>query len=186
MTAASPTPQRALFLDRDGVINRRIAGDYVRRADAFEFLPGAPAAVARLARCFHPVVVVTNQAGVGRGFMTLSDLEAIHSVMLDAIGHAGGRIDGIFVCPHAPDAGCPCRKPRTGLAEQARQAFPEIDFSGSVLVGDGESDIAMGAALGMTTVLVAAGHPATSVRPDAVVASLAEAASLLCDGAMRP
>jgi len=147
-------PRPALFLDRDGVINRRLPGDYVRQPEQFVFEPNALQALRLLAEWFNPIVVVTNQAGVGKGLMTINDLCAVHEKMLREVVWAGGRIDGVYFCPHRPDEGCPCRKPATGMAYQARRDFPQIAFSTAWMVGDAPTDMAFGAALGMQTALI--------------------------------
>lgn len=144
----------ALFLDRDGVINRRAPGDYVKHPD--EFIPeaGMPGAMRLLAAYFGRIIVVTNQSGIGKGLMTQQDLLRVHEKMLEIIQAAGGRIDRIYYCPHRPDAGCKCRKPATGMALQAKSDFPEIDFPGAWIAGDSVADMALGQALGMKTVLI--------------------------------
>lgn len=128
----------ALFLDRDGVINRRVPGDYVRRWEDFEFLPGALEGLAALAPRFGPIVVVTNQRGVGRGLMSEADVANVHQRMLEAVRAAGGRIDRVYTCPHTE--GCDCRKPLIGLARQAQRDFPAIDPSRAIMAGDSSSD----------------------------------------------
>jgi histidinol-phosphate phosphatase family protein len=143
-----------LFLDRDGVLNVKIDGGYVLRPEMLQMLPGAPEALALLARRFPRLIVVTNQRGIARGLMTMEDLAYVHEVLCAQIAAAGGRIDAIFVCPHGLDDGCDCRKPRVGLALQARRQFPEIDFAKSILVGDSDSDIRMGMTAGMFTVRI--------------------------------
>lgn len=148
----SRTP--SLFLDRDGVINTRTPGDYVKNRAEFVFENGALEALALLAGMFPRIVVVTNQAGVGRGLMTEADLLDVHQFMLEKTVAAGGRIDRAYFCPHRSDAGCDCRKPAPGMAFQAKNDFPEIDFSRSIIVGDSASDMVFGQRLGMTTVLL--------------------------------
>jgi D-glycero-alpha-D-manno-heptose 1-phosphate guanylyltransferase len=144
-----------LFLDRDGVLNRKIDDDYVRQWSDFEFLPGVKESLVTLSSIFGRIVITTNQRGVGRGLFSLSDLDLIHQQMLSDIQKAGGRVDGIFVCPHlADDPTCNCRKPKPGLALRACAIFPEIDLNRSVMVGDSMSDIGFGAGLGMHTVQV--------------------------------
>ncbi len=143
-----------LFLDRDGVLNRKIDGGYVLGPSMLEILPGVPQAVASLAKRFGIIVIVTNQRGIGRGLMTRDDLERIHHSMQEAIVREGGRIDAIFACTHDLGDGCECRKPRTGLALMAKAQMPSIDFARSFLVGDSDSDIALGKALGMHTVRI--------------------------------
>lgn len=144
-----------LFLDRDGVINVRTIGDYVRHPDAFVPADGLGEAMPLLAAHFGRIVVVTNQAGIGRGLMTEQDLAAVHEKMFEIVKAAGGRIDRAYYCPHAKDAGCRCRKPATGMAWLALADFPDIDFENAWLVGDSASDIAFGQSLGMRTVLIA-------------------------------
>lgn len=144
-----------LFLDRDGVINVRTVGDYVRHPDAFLPTEGLGEAMELLAAHFGRIVVVTNQAGIGRGLMTEQDLAAVHEKMFETIESAGGRIDRAYHCPHTKDAGCRCRKPATGMAWLALADFPDIDFEKAWLVGDSASDIELGQALGMRTVLIA-------------------------------
>ena len=148
------TVRPTLFLDRDGVINVRPVGDYVRTSEAFVPAEGLGEAMRLLGRQFGRIVVVTNQAGIGKGLMTLNDLEAIHAVMRKMIVAEGGRIDGVYCCPHAKDAGCRCRKPATGMAWLALADFPDIDFENAWLAGDSVSDIQFGQALGMRTVLI--------------------------------
>lgn len=147
--------QQTLFLDRDGVINVRPIGDYVRRADDFVLKPGAGEALALLARHFERILVVTNQAGIGKGLMTEDDLNGVHARLRQLTEAAGGRIDGIYHCPHHHEAGCDCRKPAIGMARQAKAEFPDLDFSQSWMVGDSASDMAFGRQMGMKTVLIA-------------------------------
>jgi len=142
-----------LFLDRDGVINRRIPGDYVRNRDQFEFLPGVTEALAILAGCFGRIIVVSNQQGVGKGIMTASDLEEIHRLMLDEISCCGGRIDRIYYSSEVDNKEAVMRKPAPGMAFAAKKDFPEIDFNRSVMVGDSLSDMQFGRELKMVTVL---------------------------------
>ena len=144
-----------LFLDRDGVINRRTPGDYVRSLDMFEPAAYLGEAMSILSAHFGRIFVVTNQAGIGRGLMTEADLSAVHRLLTDMVRASGGRIDRIFHCPHTKDAGCPCRKPATGMAWQALAEFPDINFENAWMVGDSASDIRFGQALGMHTVLIA-------------------------------
>lgn len=146
--------KKFLFLDRDGVINVRTPGDYVKSPDEFVFCDGAVEAIVTLSAHFQRIVVVTNQAGIGKGLMTEDDLAVIHNSMLETVRAAGGRIDAVFYCPDRPSEAGPCRKPDTGMAMQAREMFPEIDFSNSWMVGDSMADIEFGKRLGMKTALV--------------------------------
>lgn len=142
-----------LFLDRDGIINVHRPNDYVKTIDEFEFLPGVPEALAMLSKRFKRIVIVTNQRGVSKGKLNEQTLHAIHEFMLSVIKENGGRIDAIYYCT-ALSEDHPCRKPNGGMALQAKQDFPEIDFSKSIMAGDSKSDIEFGNALGMTTVLI--------------------------------
>lgn len=143
-----------LFLDRDGVINHRIPGAYVRRPEEFEFFAGVPASIARLTGRFGRIVLVTNQQGIGKDLMTKEDLATVHSEMCTALEAVGGVIDAIYFCPSLAAENPFCRKPQTGMGMQAKKDFPEIDFKKSVMVGDSLSDMGFGSALGMVNVLV--------------------------------
>jgi len=146
----------AIFLDRDGVINAN-RPDHVKSWAEFAFLPGALDALRRLARLDRPIVVITNQAAIGRGQVSRQAVEEIHSRMVAEIAAAGGRIDGVFYCPHRPDEGCACRKPRPGLLLQAAEQL-HLDLAASFLVGDAESDILAAHAAGCRPVLVRSGR----------------------------
>jgi len=143
-----------LFLDRDGVINRRIIDGYVNSWEQFEFLEGVPEAIARLSSLFGKVVVVSNQQGIGKGMMTGTDVQQIHDRMTEEIGKAGGRIDAVFIAPHLKSEGSVMRKPNIGMALKARKQFPEIRFSRAVMAGDSLSDMLFGKRAGMKTVLI--------------------------------
>ena len=143
-----------LFLDRDGVINRRIVGGYVTRWDEFEFLPGVPEALKILAKRFGRIIVVSNQQGIGKGLMSEADLALIHNSMLRQIEGFRGRIDLVLHSPHLKSDGSPMRKPGIGMAIEAKRVFPEIDFRRSLMAGDSESDLLFGRNAGMKTVLI--------------------------------
>ncbi len=144
-----------LFLDRDGVVNVRTPNDYVKTPDAWLPTPGLEEALRLLAIDFQRILVVTNQAGIGKELMSEADLVAVHAKMFALAAAAGGRIDGAYHCPHRPNAGCACRKPATGMAWLALRDFPDIDFSQAWMVGDSVSDMLFGQSLGMRTVLIA-------------------------------
>jgi D-glycero-D-manno-heptose 1,7-bisphosphate phosphatase len=143
-----------LFLDRDGVINVRTPGDYVKNRAAFMFEQGALQALSLLAGLFPRIVVVTNQAGVGRGLMGIDSVADVHDYMIEQVQALGGRIDRAYFCPHHSAMGCNCRKPAPGMAMQALADFPEINFSRAWMVGDSASDMVFGTQLGMKTVLL--------------------------------
>lgn len=142
------------FLDRDGTINQKApSGGYVLDPDQLQLLPGAGTAIQRLNLATWRVVVVTNQRGIARGLMTEDDLRRVHERLGELLGEYGARIDRIYYCPHE-DGTCDCRKPGTGLLEQARRDDPEIAFDRAVLIGDSQIDIDAGRAAGIKTVAV--------------------------------
>ena len=144
----------ALFLDRDGVINRRIIDGYVTRREDFVLIDGALEAIAIFARKFDHIFMVTNQQGIGKGLMTETDLADIHGWFLQQVEAAGGRIDRIYHCPALKTEHSFMRKPSIGMALQARRDFPDVVLKQSVMVGDTASDMLFGRRAGMTTVLV--------------------------------
>jgi D-glycero-D-manno-heptose 1,7-bisphosphate phosphatase len=152
----------ALFLDRDGVINANRA-DYVKRWAEFCFLPGALAALRELVTLGWQTVIITNQSAIGRGLVPQASVEQIHRQMIDAIHEAGGHIHGLFYCPHHPEDGCDCRKPRPGLLLQA-QAHLQIDLARSILVGDAVSDLQAAQAVGCFPILVKSGRGRDQLR----------------------
>lgn len=129
-----------LFLDRDGVINKHIIGDYVRTIEQFEVLPGVYDFISDASQIFSRIVIITNQQGVGKGLMTKNDLDRIHETFMRNVEERGGRVDSVFACCHLQTENCECRKPKPGLAFQAKDAFPEIDFTRTIMIGDSESD----------------------------------------------
>lgn len=132
-----------LFLDRDGVINRRVPDGYVRRPRELVLLPGTIAAL-RILRSWAPrLVIVTNQQGIGKGVMDEDDLRRIHRRLSRSAAIAGVGFDGIVHCPHRVSERCPCRKPRPGMALDWLADHPEVDASLSVMIGDSASDIEM-------------------------------------------
>lgn len=143
-----------LFLDRDGVINKKLENDYVKRLDEFQFLPGAKEAIIDLNQLFGLTVVVTNQQGIGKGLMTTNDLKGVHAYMLNELEADGGKINEVYFAPDLASTNSINRKPNTGMAEQARKDFPQIDFKKSVMVGDSLSDMQMGKRVGMITVYI--------------------------------
>ena len=161
-----------LFLDRDGVINVRFPGDYVKRVDEFEFIPGAIEAIARFSKIFGRIIVVTNQQGIARGVYSHEDLGAIHAHMKAEVEKAGGKIDAVYYAHQAASENSPMRKPGTGMALQAKKDFPEIDFSKSVMMGDTQSDMEFGKTMGMKVIFV--GDEPLEIDVDGKVNSLAE------------
>ena len=149
--------ERAIFLDRDGVINvppRRKR--YITRWGEFRFLPGVLDSLKKLSSSRWKILLVSNQAGVGRGLFSQSALDEITRNMLRNMKARGGRIDAVYYCTHTPERRCRCRKPRAGLLRVAARRF-SLDLKGSIVVGDNATDIAMGRAAGCRTVLVLTG-----------------------------
>ncbi len=141
-----------LFLDRDGVINKRIIDGYVTCWEEFEFLPGVLHALQLLSGLFARLIIVTNQQGIGKGLMTNNDLKHIHDKMLKEIERNGGNITGIYYSPYLDADNHADRKPNSGMAMQAKHEFPEINFIKSVMVGDSMVDMQFGKKLNMYTV----------------------------------
>lgn len=146
----------AIFLDRDGVINENRA-DHVKSWDEFEFIPGALDSIRRLTETGLPIFVVTNQAAVNRGLMSLDTLNDIHNRMNETIAQAGGMVTRVYYCPHDNHEDCDCRKPLPGMLQQAAKDFP-IDLSKSFLVGDAWTDVAAGVAVGARSILLMTGR----------------------------
>lgn len=147
-------PYHTLFLDRDGVINERLPGDYVAQWSEFQFTPRALEALAFFATRFQHIIVVTNQQGVGKGQMSEAQLAEIHQTMIQEIEAAGGRIDAVYHCPDLSSVPNNCRKPAPTMALNAQADFPAIDFQTSIIVGDSVSDLEFGQNLGMHTILI--------------------------------
>jgi D-glycero-D-manno-heptose 1,7-bisphosphate phosphatase len=163
-----------LFLDRDGVINHEKHLGYINTWDEFIFYDGVQEAIKIFTTKFKYIFVVTNQKGVGKGITKMDDLQLIHQNMKTAIENAGGKIDQIYFCPDL-DENSPNRKPNAGMAYQAKQAFPGIDFSRSVMVGNTLGDMQFGRNIGATTIFLPTTRPAsehTDERIDAVYPSL--------------
>ncbi len=147
----------AIFLDRDGVIIENRPA-YVRAWSDVIIYPQALQALVRVKTSPYRLVIVTNQSAVGRGLMSLEAAVMINQRLVAAIEQAGGRIDGVFMCPHAPQDHCSCRKPKPGLLLQAAQAL-NLDLSRSIMIGDALSDLQAAQAAGVSqTVLVRTGR----------------------------
>jgi D-glycero-alpha-D-manno-heptose 1-phosphate guanylyltransferase len=140
-----------LFLDRDGVINEEVVGDYIRNWNEFIFRPGSLEAIALLTPLFQRIVIVTNQRGVGKGLMTLDELNFINQNMMKEIEAAGGKIDKVYYCTSTDNQDIN-RKPNPGMAMQAKADFPEINLSNSVMVGNMPNDMLFGRNIGAMTI----------------------------------
>ena len=143
-----------LFLDRDGVINVKLDGQYVRNTVEFEFMTGAETAISKLSKIFNRILIVTNQQGIAKGIMSDNDLGFLHEYMLLELKKNGGVIDKVYYCPHLSTENCSCRKPNPGMIQQAIIDFPEIKIEDSYLIGDSDTDILAGNKMGLITVKV--------------------------------
>jgi D-glycero-D-manno-heptose 1,7-bisphosphate phosphatase len=175
---------KAVFLDRDGVINRKPPeGDYVTRWEDFHVLPGVVEGIAQLNRAGFDVIVVTNQRCIAKGLMTVSDLEEMHQRMSDFLGKAGAAIDGVYYCPHEAEQFCHCRKPSPGMLLGAASSRG-INLPASWMVGDSDIDVETGKNAGCKTARLLTKHEnvdrrasrsGTSSSADVVASSLLDA-----------
>jgi len=174
-----------VFLDRDGIINRKPPeGEYIGYWRDFHLLPGVEDAIAALNRSGRRVIVVTNQRGIALGRYTAPDVEALHGQLQKHLEAHGARIDAFYICPHDKDQ-CDCRKPKTGLFEQAFRDFPDASAANSLIIGDSLSDIDAARTLKMPAIFID-GDPETqkpgaakaAARAQVVSSSLAEAVRL--------
>lgn len=148
------SPQRAVILDRDGVLNEKpMKAQYVKTWDEFKWLPGAIEAIRLIKEAGFAVIIITNQAGIGRGMMTESELLEIHKQMKATLAENGVFVDAIYYCPHGWDNGCDCRKPKPGMLFQAQHDF-HLDLSSTFFIGDDIRDQQAGEAAGCKTLLV--------------------------------
>jgi D-glycero-D-manno-heptose 1,7-bisphosphate phosphatase len=165
---------KVAILDRDGTIV--IDRGYLDDPAGLEFAPGAAQGLTWLYSHGYRLVVITNQSGVGRGLFTLERVAAMNARLHTMVAQIGARLDGIYVCPHAPDAGCACRKPALALLTRAA-ADLGFDPAAAVVIGDKASDIEFGRRAGSTTLLIAADAAANAgVKADIVAPNLLEAA----------
>ena len=154
--------RKTVFLDRDGTIN--VEKNYLYRPEEFEFIPKVPEAIARLNNAGYQVIVVSNQAGVARGYYSEDDVIKLHQYVNEQLSKYKAHIDGFYYCPHHPDAGigkykmkCHCRKPETGLFEKACEDF-DVNIEDSWMIGDNIGDIKAGNNFHLKTILVRTGY----------------------------
>ena len=181
---------KTVFIDRDGVINKDPGGftehGYVTKWEDFHFIPGSLSALKTLKENNIDVMLISNQAGVGKGCFTKNDLEAVSSNMLKEVEKAGGRIKGVFYCIHKKEDECVCRKPKAGLFFQAVKKYG-IDAKGAYFIGDSLTDVLAGKAAGLGTILVLSGKASREEarqwpqKPDHIFDDLAEAAGWLIE-----
>lgn len=156
------TLRRAVFLDRDGTINENRA-DHVKSLDEFILLPGVLAALQRLSSSDLSVIIISNQSVINRGLAPALAVGQINEHLVKLVRAAGGRIDGVYICPHRPDERCSCRKPRPGLLEQAQRDH-KLQISGSYVVGDAATDVELAQAANCRPALVLTGRGASQLQ----------------------
>src|SRR5215469_13406205 len=173
---------KAVFLDRDGVINRKPKSDdeYITRWEEMEILPGVAEAIVGLNRAGFRVIVVTNQRGIAKGLVTSAQLESIHQRMCQQLGLAGARIDAVYSCPHELLPPCGCRKPEPGMLLEAAYRF-NIDLSASWMIGDSAKDVEAGKRAGCRTVRLITDAVSADGSADIVAPSLLAAISAILE-----
>ncbi len=147
--------ERAVFLDRDGTINKEI--NYLSKKEDMVILPKVTKAIRILNESRFLVIIITNQSGIARNYFFREALEDIHSHLMKELEKENARIDDILICPHHPDDGCECRKPKIGLLKDAARKY-DIDIGSSYIVGDKFTDLKTGRNAGCRTVLVLTGY----------------------------
>lgn len=175
---------KVIFLDRDGVINKDPSSinkySYITKWSEFRFLPGARRAIKKLTDAGYAIYVISNQAGIAKGYFTLKALKSITKNMLREIEKSGGKIDGVFYCPHRDEDNCGCRKPKAGLFERALKRGG-IDFKKTFFIGDKILDAQAGQSIGCMTILVLCGEESVrnikkwKIKPDYVKRDLSNA-----------
>ena len=174
------TATRAVFLDRDGTINKDTG--YLCSIQEFSYLPGAKEALRRLQTAGYILVVITNQSGIGRGYYTEEDYKTLTAWMLSDLEASGIQIAAIYHCPHAPDEACSCRKPATGLFQQAVQTFG-IQLENSFAVGDGIRDVCICHTSPCRGIVIYAQEEKIGEKISYIRGGLLDAASLILGGA---
>jgi D-glycero-D-manno-heptose 1,7-bisphosphate phosphatase len=166
--------RRAVFLDRDGVINKKSPeGQYVTRWEEMDIFPDVAPAITRLNRAGFRVIVVSNQRCVAKGLITTSELDYMHQRMCDALAGAGATIHGVYYCPHDKHPPCDCRKPAPGMLLDAARAH-HIDLTSSWIIGDSEIDVEAGRNAGCKTARLLKADQSVNSNADVVVPSLLE------------
>jgi len=167
---------RAVFLDRDGVINQKAAcGQYITRWEELRILPGVVEAIRLIKEAGYLVIVATNQRAVAKGLLTPSELEDIHQRLTNQLRRDGAVIDDIYYCPHELEPACCCRKPKAGMLLDAARKH-EIDLSHSWMIGDSDRDVEAGKTAGCRTIRLVQPHEHAGTHADALAESLLAAA----------
>ncbi len=183
--ANADSKRRAVFLDRDGTIAEEYG--YANHISRFEIFPFASAAIRRLNEARIPVIVVTNQSGVARGFFPEVLIHQIHEKMKAELAASGARVDGVYYCPHKKEDDCDCRKPLPGMLERAAREH-RLELTESFVVSDRYADIEMGHSVGCHTILVLSGYgrgeyewnrTSWARQPDHVAENLSDAVAII-------
>ena len=178
---------KIILLDRDGVINQD-RPDYIQTTEQLILIPGSAAAIGRLSRAGYKVLIITNQACIGKGLVSIATLTAIHQLISQAVEKEGGTIDQFYFCPHHPDDGCPCRKPKPGMIINAQKDWG-FDLKNTWMVGDAVRDMEAASAAGCKTAIVRTGkgeESAATLPALAAFDNLAHFVSFLLDDNPAP
>lgn len=164
---------KAVFIDRDGTLNIN-KPEYLHKIQDFQFTPGAIPALKKLSKTDYKIIIITNQSGIARGYYKKSDLIKLNNWLINYLKNKNIRIDDILYCPHHPDDKCKCRKPETGMIEQARDKY-KLSLNDSWLIGDSECDILTGRLMNVKTILIADKKPDFKIGPQFIAKNLKEA-----------
>ena len=185
---------KIIFLDRDGVINKDPAGwtehSYITECEDFHFLPGSLEAIKKLTDAGYEIAIISNQAGIAKGYYTFDRLNEITELMLESIKKHGGRIRSIHYCPHRNEDNCDCRKPKLSLFKEAIKN-ETLDIGSTYFIGDGVMDVEAGKKMGLKTVLVLSGKTelkdvdSWKIKPDFIKKDLKDTVSCLLGGEMQ-
>ena len=172
---------KAIILDRDGVINKKMPeGYYVKSWSEFQFLPSSKDALKLLNQYNYKVFIITNQRGIAKGLYTEEQLEAIHQRMVNEIEQAGGKIEKVYYCPHDYNQ-CKCRKPEIGMFLQLQEDYPKINFQNIFFIGDSETDLEAGKSIGSKLGHIKRNYKKSIIEPDIVGTNLLEIVNKVLD-----
>jgi histidinol-phosphate phosphatase family protein len=175
-------PSKVAFLDRDGtIIEER---NFIESPDEIRFLPGSVQAIQMLRESGYKIVVISNQSGIGRGILTEKMVREVNDLFIRRLKEKDAPVDGLYFCPHHPDANCECRKPETGMVQKAAEEL-KLDLKNTVVIGDKSIDVKLGKNIGAKTILVVTGYGKSEVnkladqndKPDFVADTLLDAAN---------
>jgi D-glycero-D-manno-heptose 1,7-bisphosphate phosphatase len=182
--------QPTVFLDRDGTVSEEVG--YMYDVSLYKVFPWTAQAIKRLNVHGIRVVLATNQSGVERGYFPIDMVHRVHARLNEELRKAGAHLDGVYFCPHRPDSGCDCRKPKPGMLTRARDEMG-IDLDRAYMIGDRYTDVRTGHAAGTETVLVLTGdghrertaHEQSEIQPDHIAETLAEAVDIIVEQSSR-